>query len=336
MPENQQPPSWGPAYDERDLDALLSGETAGLPGALLPLAATLATLHDRPVHAELAGEAAARAAFRHFAQDAGSWAPGAEHGTVRSHTLVLSRPQADRPSRHAARHRRRRAGGGSRRPLAIVGTAAALLLVAGVALAGVLPGPMRHLSPFGRIPAGPSAVATGTAQVSPGPSVDATASREPTIRPTPASSGGTGATPTPGELCREYYAFYEHSEPKSAWAGELALWQKLDALAGGPWKVFSYCLPDVGFGSMGDKGMTVTPPRGSNPWSAGNAGNTGAGSGGSAGSGNAGQAGSGDTGQPGSGSGKQPGDGSVNGPGSGQPGQGHAGDKGGSTSGAFG
>ena len=32
MPDSQQPPFWGPAYDERDLDALLSGEAASTPG----------------------------------------------------------------------------------------------------------------------------------------------------------------------------------------------------------------------------------------------------------------------------------------------------------------
>jgi hypothetical protein len=285
MPENQLPPTWGPAYDERDLDALLSGDTASLPDALLPLAGTLATLHARPVRAELAGEADARAVFRRFAQDAGSWAPGAEHGTV-PHTLVLHRPREDRAQRHTPRHRRRRAGGGLHRPMTIVaGAAAAVVVVAGVALAGLLPGPIRHLSPW-HLPGSPSGVATGTAQASRAPTVDGSASKEPAPAPTtPSSSGTPGKTSEYGELCREYYTFFEHPEPKSAWAGELAVWRKLYTLAGSRGKVLSDCLPDMGFRPWGNQGTTAVPPWGNSAWPSGNAGDSGNGSAGQTGNG---------------------------------------------------
>jgi hypothetical protein len=316
MPENPLPPTWGPAYDERDLDSLLSGDIASLPDALLPLAGTLATLHAHPVRAELAGEADARAMFRSFVQEAGSWTPGVEHGTVPSHTLVLHRPQEDRAQRHTPRHRRRRAADGLHRPMTIVvGAAAAVVVVAGVALAGLLPGPIRHLSPFRGISANPSALATSTAQVSMTPSVEGSGSKEPSIRPTPASSGDPSTTTDPGALCREYYAFFDHPEPKSAWAGELAIWRKLDGLAKGPWQVYSYCLRYVGFGFWDNHGTAVSPPRGNNPWPSGNpgssanasAGQTGNGPGkGSSGSDSKGANGSAGSGSgSGSGSGKQ-------------------------------
>ena len=47
MPDSQVPPIWGPAYDERDLDALLSGETGSTPAALQPVESTLAALRAR-------------------------------------------------------------------------------------------------------------------------------------------------------------------------------------------------------------------------------------------------------------------------------------------------
>jgi hypothetical protein len=305
MPENQLPPSWGPAYDERDLDALLSGDTANLPDALLPLAGTLATLHARPVRAELAGEADARAAFRRFAQGAGSWTPGAEHGTV-PHTLVLHRPQEDRAQRHTPRHRRRRAGGGLHRPLTIVGAAAGVMLVAGVAVAVLLPGSIKHLAHLGHTPSGATVAASGTGQASQAPD-SRSATKEPpspVIRPTPSNSGSPGTTTDPGTLCREYYGFFEHKEPKSAWAGEMAIWRKLETLAGSPWKVLSYCLPDVDFGSWGNHGPTVTPPHGSSPWPSATAGSPGNGSGGQAGTGTGnGSSGNGANGSSGNGSG---------------------------------
>ena len=98
MPDSQQPPLWGPAYDERDLDALLSGDTASTPVALQPVASTLAALRAAATGRELTDEAAARAAFRAFA--APSVPPpataGAEQPAVAAHTLILTPPSAGR------------------------------------------------------------------------------------------------------------------------------------------------------------------------------------------------------------------------------------------------
>jgi hypothetical protein len=317
MPENQLPPTWGPAYDERDLDALLSGDLASLPEALVPLAFTFAALHARPARAELAGEAAARAAFSHFRRDPGSWTDHAEPGTVLSHTLVLPRPEPDRPQRHTPRHRRRRAGGTLHRPLTIGGVAAAALLVAGVAVAALLPGPIQHLTHLGRS-ASPSAVAKGkgSGQPSQAPGVEITGKPEPVIRPTPRSE----AKPGPGELCREYYAFFRKPEPKPAWAGELSLWRQLSRLVGDQWKVLSYCLPYLDSEPWGSKGAMVTPPHGNDPWPSGSQGNPGNGTGGAAGD-NSGQpgTGTGNTAAPGASSTATSASSSDAGPGSGQP-----------------
>jgi len=260
MPDSQPPPNWGPAYDERDLDALLSGETENLPSALIPLAGALATLHAPPLRSELTGEAAARAVFR---QQFAPAAPGPEHGTVPAHTLALPRA-ADRPPRHTARHRRRPARGGLRRPVTIVGVAAGLALVAGVAVAGLVPGPVRQLV-HRHATASPTLAAPDTARASQAPSVDATGSKAPVIRPTPSVFGASATASDPGALCREYYSFWGHPEPKSAWPAEQARWKKLSGLAGSPWKVFSYCLPYVDYGSWGSTPGATAPPQGS-PW----------------------------------------------------------------------
>jgi len=280
MPENQLPPSWGPAYDERDLDALLSGELANLPEALMPLAGTLAALHARPAWAELAGEAAARSAFRNLARDPGSWTGEPEPGTVTARTLVLPRPQGDRAQRHTPRHRRPRAGGTVRRSYKIGGIAAAVVLVAGVAVAVLVPG--SHLAPFVHHPASQSAAAKGmgTSKASQAP-LSKGAKPVPTILPTPGPSSSPGKSPDPGTLCREY--FFNHPDSNSAWAAENALRRELDGLAKGHWKVFNYCLGYLDFDFWGSKGTTPTPPHGNDSGTSGNQGTSGNSTGGQAG-----------------------------------------------------
>ena len=59
MPDSQQPPFWGPAYHERDLDALLSGKAGNTPAALRPVESTLAALRAAPAPRELSSEATA-------------------------------------------------------------------------------------------------------------------------------------------------------------------------------------------------------------------------------------------------------------------------------------
>ena len=134
MPDSQVPPIWGPAYDERDLDALLSGETGSTPAALQPVEGTLAALRGAATRRELSDEAVARAAFRAFVPVSPTtgplpWAAEAEPAAVTSHTLVL--PPADHRQQPAARHRhRRRTARSARKPsIAVTGAAAAALIV---------------------------------------------------------------------------------------------------------------------------------------------------------------------------------------------------------------
>ena len=48
MPDSILPPWWGPApFDERDLDAVLSGEMTDIPAVLRPVVPTRST--DRPL-----------------------------------------------------------------------------------------------------------------------------------------------------------------------------------------------------------------------------------------------------------------------------------------------
>ncbi len=215
MPDSQVPPLWGPAYDERDLDALLSGETGSTPAALQPVESTLAALRAAATGRELSDEAVARAAFRAFAPAPPTtaplpWTAGAEPAAVTSHTLVL--PPADHRPQPAARHRHRRpAARSARKPrIAVTGAAAAALVVVAV-VAGALTGSIGELTSFGRQPASASASARATGQSpgSQGTLVTGAASErpqnpKPTVSATPATPRPTSG---PGSLCREYFEF---------------------------------------------------------------------------------------------------------------------------------
>ena len=61
MPDSQQPSFWGPAYHDRDLDALLSGAGGSIPPALRPVERTLAALRAAPAGRELSDEEIGRA-----------------------------------------------------------------------------------------------------------------------------------------------------------------------------------------------------------------------------------------------------------------------------------
>jgi hypothetical protein len=250
MSDSQVPPLWGPAYDERDLDALLSGQTGSTPAALRPVESTLAALRSGATGRELAREAAARAAFRAFAPAGPAVAPmvgGAEPAAVTAHTLVL--PPADRrpPPAPRRRHRHRRpAAKGTRRPgIAVTGVAAAALIVVAAAVTGALTGSIGELTSFGRQPASASASARASAQSpgSQGPLVTG-AARVPIPRPK-ATTASAPATPRPtsgpGSLCLEYFEYSFHPAPGGA-AAWFALEGQLSKLAGGPFEIYGYCL----------------------------------------------------------------------------------------------
>jgi hypothetical protein len=236
MPDSQVPPLWGPAYDERDLDALLSGRTGSTPAALRPVESTLAALRTDATGRELAREAAARAAFRAFAPAA-----------VTAHTLVLPPADGRPPTAPRRRHRHRRpAGRGARRPgLAVTGVAATALIAVAAAVTGALTGSIGGLTSFGRQPASATASARATAH-SPGTQgpLATGAARVPTPSPKPTTASAP-ATPRPtsgpGSLCREFFDYPEHPVPGGA-AAWFALGGQLSKLAGGPFKVYGYCL----------------------------------------------------------------------------------------------
>jgi hypothetical protein len=264
MPDSQVPPLWGPAYDERDLDALLSGETRSTPVALQPVESTLAALRGAATRRELADEAVARAAFRAFVPVSPTtgplpWAAGAEPAAVTSHTLVL--PPADHRPQPAARHRHRRpAGRSARKPrIAVTGAAAAALVVVAV-VAGALTGSIGELTSFGRQPASTSASAraTGQSPASEGVQVKGAArDRIASPKPTASAPPAPHPTPNPAALCHEYFAYFGHPTPggREAW---ISLGGQLATLAGSPSKIGGYCLRHP-YNPFGGKGAWPTP-----------------------------------------------------------------------------
>jgi hypothetical protein len=222
MPHNQ-PLTWNPVfrgslpYDERDLEAVLSGNTDGIAIGLHAVAKGLAPLRGGPRPAELAGEDAARAAFRAF-MVVGAAEPGAvdlphlrpagaphRHRRPRSASRIggASRIGASRigASRTGAGRASLRLGAGVGAGagfgvLKVVGAAVAAAVVVGFAVSGALsgtsvPGGKQH----------PVVTATGLAQASGGGSTQHVEgggeASHPAVNPTPAP-GSTPAGAVPG------------------------------------------------------------------------------------------------------------------------------------------
>jgi hypothetical protein len=258
MPDSFPPLTWGPPFDERALDALLSGHLADTPLALRQVADTLAALRAAPTPAELTGEAAARGEFRASRLEAA--ARGDEH------TLVLPAPPPGRAGRRQARHRSGRAVRAVRGPAGrphrarppgrrlgrrggvLMTVAGAALIVAVIALTGSLPSaihPLGHRSAAGRSsPAQPSA-GSGSQNVQ-----ARSDARDPSRKPTPSHSASVppSASPTPSaqdqanNLCRDFYGYFVAPRPH-AWPAEAALYQQIAKLAGNPFHfdVNSFC-----------------------------------------------------------------------------------------------
>jgi hypothetical protein len=242
MPDSFPPPSWGPApFDERDLDAVLSGETADIPLALRPVADTLAVLRGAaPTPAELRGEAAAMAEYR--ALRLGQ--PGRPAG--RAQTLEFPAVPDGRPPRRAARHRARRRPmpSVSRRAGALMGVAAAVLIGA-VVVSGSLPGPIERITHLGRTSSAPPSASpssggnpqnTGATPTKPAVTADPTPTRSRVVPP-------SAPLPVPAsKLCQEYYGNFMHPE-RVDWTAQRLLYKQLRKLADSsdPWRVFGYC-----------------------------------------------------------------------------------------------
>jgi hypothetical protein len=241
--------NWDPAPEEElDLDALLSGDAGRVPGALWPLARVLAALDAAPASAELDGEASARAAFLRYL-------PPDEHGLVPAVGLaddvraLLPPPGTADGRPRPYRRRRRLPARGHRKAIALLGSAAAVV-VGFAAFAGAFSGhggqtgqPGRYLS------------ATATAELggsTKSPVLEGRATAEPTVRPkpTPTPSGtgqqatgpaATSATSATQELCREYLLFLGHPGP-----AEIRIVRQLIALAGTAVNVPVYCSAPFG------------------------------------------------------------------------------------------
>jgi hypothetical protein len=276
MPDSFPPPTWGPPFDERNLDALLSGHLADTPQALRQVADVLAALRAAPTPAELTGEAAARAEFRALADSLALGPDEAARTDGYPYAEVLSALALDGTGRPPARHRsiRRVRGAGPgglpggptrphrRRPRGrrlgrkggvLMAAAGGALAVAVIALAVNMPG-SAHRGGGSSAVGAPSARHTsgGTTpsqnvqagSASPEPSIQATATHaaRQTVSPSPTSSAQSEAS----KLCREFYAYFSHPRPH-AWPAEQTLFRQIAGLAGdpSPFDVNSYCGPYV-------------------------------------------------------------------------------------------
>lgn len=223
--------SWGPPpFEERDFDALLSGYTADVPPGLRQVADALAALRAGPTRAELRGEAAIMAEFS--AQSGGQ-----------EHTLVLPLTMPDGARRRKARHRvRRPPRPKSLRAGALMGAAAAAILVTVVVFSGGLPGSVEHLAGT----ASPS-VSSHAEHDSGSSNVQSTAAAtEPAG--SPAQVHPASPLPSPPQLkglCHTYFGYFAHSEPRSKWAAERALFMHISKLVGGADHVFADCGPYI-------------------------------------------------------------------------------------------
>jgi hypothetical protein len=241
MPDSLLPPGWGFApFDERDLDAVLSGKTADVPVALRPVADVLASLRAGPVPAELYGEANAMAEFRTL----GLGQAGRPGPTMLLEALPAgSRARSGRrPARHRVRPARRRAlRRAVLRPAALFGAVAAAVIVFAVLVTGNFVGPFRDIahmaSPSARTPS-----ATGSTGHSATPrAISASAGRETTAPPSATHS--TAPAQSPSQACRAYYTSLARPQGPSAWATRPTLLQQLTKLArtDNPFQVYQYC-----------------------------------------------------------------------------------------------
>jgi hypothetical protein len=253
MPDSFLPPTWGPPpIDERDLDALLSGDMAFVPPPLRQVADALTALRAAPTPAELSGEAIAMAEFRALADFRAYGMAQAAHDDTGGHTLILPVPPADLAPRRGARHRsHRRTTRLMTRPLAaLTAGAAAAVVVAAAAAAVVLPARSHHHLPTSTVTT--ATVPSPTVASSPG-----VTAKSATPEPSPPSQQPPSLTPTPqapqpGKLCVTFFSYFEHHPEwwrSSKGKSELmALWNELSNLAGkgSPSDVVRFCLQYVG------------------------------------------------------------------------------------------
>ena len=249
MPDSPLPPSWGPApFDERDLDAVLSGEMTDIPVALRPVADALAALAAAPVPGEFRGQAIIMAEFRALAEfRAAGLAQGGRTGD-QAQTLVLSGPQERLGRRRSPRHRARRQAvpAATRRAGTLMAVGAVAAVVLAVVLIGNVPGPFHRA---GNPSASTSSATRDAGGNSSSPKVEGSASQEPTA--TPAAGGSATSQQSKGStLCHEVYDIVKDPGPPARWKQDASslssLLRQLSKLAGGSRQVPGYCAQYLG------------------------------------------------------------------------------------------
>ena len=252
MPDSPLPPWWGPApFDERDLDAVLSGETTDIPVALRPVADALAALQAAPMPAELRGETMIMAEFRALSEfrAAGLGKDGRAGDTAP--TLVLSVPREGPARRRAPRHRaRRRAAPASPwHTGTLLGAAATVVVLAAVVLAGYVPGPIQRLTHLGNPSASSQSAQRHAGGNSSSPKVEGSASQQPPPQPT-ASGPATPQQSEGSRLCHAVYDVVKDLGPPADWKREMSSLssplRRLSKLAGGSRQVPGYCAQYLG------------------------------------------------------------------------------------------
>lgn len=222
-------------FDERDLDALLTGDATDLPEALHPVADVIAALRSAPSPGELRGEEAVRAEFRMRA--AFGHAPAGEPaaGTAARPAGVRGRRSGKTPGRRVLTR------------LALI-PAAAVIVVA-VAYSGNLPGPIQRLAHI--TIAAPSA-RPGSGGTSHGR--HASSGGHPSLGGNRGSghasvSGSAVAAPSSrvtappaaaASLCNEWSADYQRDPGGVSWRNS-SVFQRLSTAAGGAGQVYGYC-----------------------------------------------------------------------------------------------
>lgn len=243
MPDSFPPPTWGPPFDERDLDALLSGHLAEPPLALRQVADALTALRAAPAPAELTGEAAARAEFRAaaesltFARDEAARTDGQPYAELLS-ALALDgagRPPARHRSVRGARSgpgRSARPGRGrppgrrlGRRGGVLLSAAGVAVIVAIVALAVSLPGSVHNTgnsTAAGKSSGASPSSSTGSQNLQAG-----SAARDPSHKATPPSqpasvtssaTASSSAQTQASDLCHTFYGYFVHPRPWPQWS----------------------------------------------------------------------------------------------------------------------
>ena len=237
MPDSLPPSGWGfEPFDDRDLEALLSGEAADVRMELRPVKDALTALCAPPTLAELAGEATIMAEFSALAEfrALGLSQAGLDGGQL--HTLVLPVPPAEIASRQGRgpRHRQRRPARPVRRTGAVMIAAAAVLILVAVAVS--LSGRIAHTPK-----STPPAAANG-GHNSASPQVQGNGAPEATTSHTATPTRSATPPPSLSALCNSVYGFLAHPDSdRLQVAAEYSKLEQLIKLAGGPKMVPSDC-----------------------------------------------------------------------------------------------